>query len=162
MEAGPGLRVNNKTPLWKVVDGDLSSWSVLDPMEGARLTIRLPQPVTVVSLGVAVTVSKGLALPAEVAFDAGGREILKTRLTGQRGIQKFSLATPATFQELTLRVLSVTPGEQAWGSLGEIEGYDRDGKNVLLSKPRYVPRAMPESRPPGLRRALPPAEQPHR
>jgi hypothetical protein len=144
VEAGPGLRVNPKTPLWRLVDGDASSWSVLDPLEGARLTIRLPRPVTVVSLGVAVTVSKGLALPAEVEFEAGGRELLKARLTGQRGVQKFSLPEPATFQELSLRVLSVAPGEQVWGSLGEVEGYDREGKNVLLCRPRQVPRAMPE------------------
>jgi hypothetical protein len=144
VEAGPSLRVNTKTPLWRLVDGDVSSWSVLDPLEGARLTIRLPRPVTVVSLGVAVTVSKGLALPAEVAFEAGGRELLKARLTGQRGVQKFSLPEPATFQELSLRVLSVAPGEQDWGSLGEIEGYDREGKNVLLCRPRQAPRAMPE------------------
>lgn len=144
VEPGPGLRVNPKTPLWRLLDGDVSSWSVLDPMEGARLTVRLPRPVTVVGLGVAVTVSKGLTLPAEVAFAAGGRELLKARLTGQGGVQRFNLSEPATFQELTLRVLSVTPGEQVWGSLGEIEGYDHEGRNVLLSRPRQAPRAEPE------------------
>ncbi len=144
VEPGPRLRVNPKTPLWRLLDGDVDSWSVLDPMEGASLTIRLPQPVTVASLGVAVTMSKGLALPSELAFEAGGRELLKARLAARRGVQKFNLPEPATFQELTLRVLSVVPGEQAWGSLGEIEGYDREGRNVLLSPPRQVPRALPE------------------
>jgi len=94
--------------------------------------------------GVAVTVSKGLALPAEVALEAGGRELLKARLAARSGVQRFSLAEPATIQDLTLRVLSVVPGEQVWGSLGEIEGYDREGRNVLLSPPRPVPRALPE------------------
>jgi len=130
VEAGPSLRVNPKTPLWRLVDGDVSSWSVLDPLEGARLTIRLPRPVTVVSLGVAVTVSKGLALPAEVAFEAGGRELLKARLTGQRGVQKFSLPEPATFQELSLRVLSVAPGEQDWGSLASIST-EKNSPNIF-------------------------------
>jgi hypothetical protein len=145
VEPGPGLRLNNSTPLWKLLDGDVSSWSVLDPMEGARLTIRLPQAVTVTGLGVAITVSKGLATPSEVVFTAGGKELLRTKLTAQRGVQKFNLPAPATFQELSLKVVSAVAGEQVWGSLGEIEGYDRDGKNVLLSRPRQVPRALPEA-----------------
>jgi hypothetical protein len=144
VEPGPNLRINTKTPLWKLLDGDVSSWSVLDPMEGARLTFRLPQPVTVTGLGVAVTVSKGLAMPAEVVFNAGGKELLKAQLAAQRGVQKFTLSQPATFQELSLQVLSIVPGEQVWGSLSEIEAYDREGKNVLLSRPRHAPRAQPE------------------
>jgi hypothetical protein len=93
---------------------------------------------------VAVTVSKGLAMPAEVVFNAGGKELLKAQLAAQRGVQKFTLSQPATFQELSLQVLSIVPGEQVWGSLSEIEAYDREGKNVLLSRPRHAPRAQPE------------------
>ena len=144
IEPGKDLRINTKTPLWKLLDGDLTSWSVLDPLEGASLTVKLPKPVTVQSLAVAVTVSKGLATPKEVSFEAGGAEILKTALAAKPGRQKFDLPKPATFQELKLKVLSVTPGEQVWGSLGEIEGLDKDGNNVLLSPPRQVPRATPE------------------
>ena len=144
VEPGPHQRVNPSTPLWRLLDGDVNSWSVLDPLDGASLTVRLPQPVTVEGLGVAVTVSKGLAMPAEVAFETGGRQLLKVRLAAERGVQKFNLPEPATFRELTLRVLSVMPGEQVWGSLGELEGYDRQGKNVFLSPPRKVPRALPE------------------
>jgi len=93
---------------------------------------------------VAVTVSKGLATPSEVAFSAGGDELLKVRLAAQRGVQKFRLPQPVTVQELSLHVLSAPAGDQVWGSLGEIEGYDREGRNVLLSPPRQVPRAQPE------------------
>ena len=140
---GKGLKINTRTPLWKLLDGSLTSWSVLDPMKDASLTIKLKKPVTVESLAVAVTVSSGLALPKEVAFEAGGAEILRITLAAKKGRQKFPLAKPATFSSLTLKVLSITPGKNEWGSLGEIEGFDEAGKNVLLSLPRAVPRAMP-------------------
>jgi hypothetical protein len=144
IEPGQTLRLNPSTPLWKVLDGDLSSWSVLDPLEGASFTIQLPKPVTVEALGVALTISKGLPLAKEIVFAAGGKELLKATLTEQRGLQKFSLPQPATFQELTVKVSSATPGEQVWGSLGEIEAFDKEGRNVLLCPPRRVPRALPE------------------
>ena len=144
IEPGKDLRINSKTPLWRLLDGDLTSWSVLDPLEGAFLTIKLPKPVTVESLAVAATVSKGLSTPKEVSFETGGAEIFKATLAAKPGRQKFDLPKPATFQELKLKVLSVTPGEQVWGSLGEIEGFDKDGNNVLLCPPRQVPRATPE------------------
>jgi hypothetical protein len=41
-------------------------------------------------------------------------------------------------------VLSSYPGEQPWGSIGEIEAFDEEGKNVLLNPPRLVPRISPE------------------
>ena len=137
------LRLNSRTPLWKLLDGDLTSWSVLDPMKDASLTIKLKKPVTVGSLAVAVTMSAGLALPREVAFEADGTEILRVTLEAKKGRQKFPLPKPATFSALTLKVLSVTPGKNEWGSLGEIEGFDTAGRNVLLSPPRTVPRATP-------------------
>ena len=42
-----------------------------------------------------------------------------------------------------MAVHSSYPGEQVWGSIGEIEGFDAAGKNVLLAPPRYEPRARP-------------------
>jgi hypothetical protein len=144
IEPGPGLRIDSKTALWKLVDGNVSSWSVLDPMQGARLTVRLRQPATVTGLGVAVRIAKSLAEPMDVVFTSGGKELLKTTLAARGGIQKFTLSQPATLQELSLEILSVAPGEQVSGALGEIEGYDREGNNVLLCPPRYAPRAQPE------------------
>jgi len=144
IEPGKQLRINRRTPLWKLLDGDLTSWSVLDPLEGASLTIQLKEPVTAVSLAVHVTVSKGLAMPKEVAFEADGTEILRATLAPQRGRQKFDLPRPATFRNLTFKVLSITPGDNEWGSLGEIEAFDRDGRNVLLAPPRMVSRSTPE------------------
>ncbi|MFP4057725.1 MAG: hypothetical protein ACLF0G_12735 [Candidatus Brocadiia bacterium] len=134
------LRINRKTPLYRILDGVTHSWSVLDPMEGAELTIRLPRPVTVHSIAVHATVSKGLAVAKKVAFLGDGKPILEATLEKKKGRQEFDLTEPATFQELTFRVLSATPGEHVWGSIGELEAFDADHENVLLSVPRTVPR----------------------
>lgn len=143
IEPAKHLKINRRTPLWRILDGNLTSWSVLDPLDGAFLTIKLKKQVTVEGLAIAITVSPGLALAREVAFEADGREILKATLEPKKGRQKFRLPQPATFKVLTLKVLSVAPGKHEWGSLGEIEGFDKEGTNVLLSPPRTVPRAMP-------------------
>jgi len=143
VEPAKNLQINRKAPLWKVLDGDLSSWSVLDPLEGASLTIRLKQPVTAVGVGVALTVSKGLSVVKEMSFEVDGTEIFKATLAAKKGLQRFDLAKPATFKELKVNVPAVTPGDQVWGSVGEIAAFDKDGKNVLLSPPRTVPRATP-------------------
>lgn len=139
----PALKINRSTPLWKLVDGVSHSWSVLDPLEKAAVTIRLKQPATVESLAVWPTVSAGLAVAKEVSFEAEGREILRATLESRKGQQKFRLAKPATFKELKLTVLSTYPGKQEWGSIGEIEGFDAAGKNLLLAPPRYEPRTVP-------------------
>jgi len=138
------LHINRKVPLWKLLDGDKFSWSVLDPLNDASITVRLKEPVTVKSLALWLTVSKGLALAKDVSFSAGGKEVLKATLEPKKGRQQFELPQPATFQELEMKVLSTVPGDQVWGSMGEIEGFDATGKNVLLSKPRNVTRATPE------------------
>jgi len=140
---GSHLRVNRSTPLWKLVDGVTHTWSVLDPLEDASLTIRLQGPVTVESLAAWLTVSPGLAVAKDVSFEGDGKEILRATLENQKGRQKLALTKPATFTELTMTVHSTHPGENAWGSIGEIEGFDSEGKNVLLSPPRHEPRAWP-------------------
>jgi len=137
------LRINPKNPLWKLVDGDSSSWTVLDPLEGAAVTIKRKEPVTVESLAVWFTISDGLSTAKEIAFEGDGKEILRATVEAKRGRQKFALSKPAAFRELTIKVLSSVPGANLWGSVGEIEGFDKEGTNVLLSKPRPVPRAMP-------------------
>ena len=141
---GPGMHLNPSTPLWKLVDGVTHSWSVLDPMQGASVTIRRREPVTVESLAVWQTISKGLTVAKEIAFSADGQEVLKATLDAKAGQQKFRLSKAATFKELTLKVLSTYPGQNEWGSMGEIEGFDSQGRNVLLAPPRDVPNAAPE------------------
>lgn len=140
---GPGLKINSSTPLWKLVDGVTHSWSVLDPLDGAVVTIRLKRPVTIESLAVWPTVSPGLAVPKEISFSAGGKELLRASLQPKKSQQKFSLAKPVTFGELTLKICSTYPGEHAWGSIGEIEGFNAAGENLLVAPPRYEPRAVP-------------------
>ncbi|MHC4181084.1 MAG: hypothetical protein ACYSWU_26605, partial [Planctomycetota bacterium] len=77
------------------------------------------------------------------SFEGDGKQILKVALKAKKGQQKLPLSQPATFKELKLTVHSTFPGQQDWGSIGEIEGFDAVGKNVLLSPPRYEPRAWP-------------------
>jgi len=145
VEARRAMRLNPSTPLYRIVDGKLTSWTVLDPLDGAEITIQLKEPVTVQSLAVSVTVSRGLPVAKQVAFLAHGKEVLKATLANKKGQQKFELEKPATFKELTFKVLSSYPGENEWGSVGEIEGFDASGKNLLLSPPRRVPRSLPEA-----------------
>ena len=144
VEPGEGLRLNSKTPLWKLVDGDTSSWSVLDPMEGASVTIRLKEPVTASRLAVWLTISPGLSVAKEIAFEADGREVLRARLEAKKGRQAFDLPEAVELRELTLKVTRAAPGENVWGSIGEVEALNAAGENVILSPPRPVPRARPE------------------
>ncbi|MBM4020287.1 MAG: hypothetical protein FJ288_18530, partial [Planctomycetes bacterium] len=112
---GGGLRVNRSTPLWRIVDGVWHSWSVLDPLQGAEVTIKLKAPVTVTRLAVYVTVSKGLAVAKDVAFEGDGKEILRAAVEAKKERQALDLPQAATFKTLTMKVLSVHPGEQEWG-----------------------------------------------
>jgi hypothetical protein len=143
VEPAGNLRVNRSTPLWKMIDGDVSSWSVLDPLEGASVTIKLKEAITVRSIAVHLTVSGDLPVAKEVSFEGDGSEILKATLAPRRGRQAFNLPKPATFKELRLKVLSITPGKQAWGSISELEAFDEAGRNLLLSRPRWVTRSTP-------------------
>jgi len=144
VEARPGMHLNTSTPLYRIVDGDPSSWTVLDPLDGAEITVKPKEPLTAESLAVSVTVSSGLAVAKQVALLADGKEVLKATLENKRGPQKFQLDKAVTFNELTLKVLSSYPGKNQWGSLGEIEAFDKLGRNVLLSPTRQVARTSPQ------------------
>jgi len=141
---GKGLAINRSTPLERMFDGVWHSWSVLDPLAGAEVTIELAKPATVSKLAVYVTASKGLSVAKDVAFLGDGKRIATATLAAKKGAQEVALARPATFRKLTFRVLSTHPGKNDWGSMGEIQAFDAAGKNVLLSPPREVPRTTPE------------------
>ena len=145
IEPAPTLRINRKTPLWKLVDGVTHSWSVLDPMDGAAVTIKPKEPVTATRVAVHLTVSKGLAVAKTVVFEADGKPVLEATLEKKKGRQVLDLPKPVRFKALTLKVRSTYPGDNEWGSLGEVEAFDAAGKNVLLAPPRLVPRAEPEA-----------------
>jgi hypothetical protein len=142
--AGKGLRLNSRTPLWRMVDGDETSWSVLDPLEGAEWTVILDQSVTVRRVAFWVTVSPGLSLPEEVVLVVDDKQAGQFSLQPKRGKQEFDLDSPATGQSWRFTVTKVKPGDQVWGSIGEIAAYDAEGQNVFLSPPRWVPRATPQ------------------
>jgi len=142
--AGEALRVNRGAPLWKIVDGTTHTWSVLDPLQDASFTIERPEPVTVHRLGVWLTISPGLAVAREVSFSADGKEIATATLKAEKGRQGVPLAEPVSLTVLTVRVDATYPGENVWGSIGEIEGFDAAGKNVLVAPPRNVPRTLPQ------------------
>ncbi len=142
--AAPHLKINKSTPLWKLVDGVTHSWSVLDPLENAAVTIKLKKEVTVVKLGIHLTVSKNLPVAKKVSFAGDGKKIAEATLEKKKGRQVISLAKPASFRELTMTVLSVYPDKNEYGSVGEIEGFDPQGNNVLLAPPRNEPRTQPD------------------
>ncbi len=141
--AAPHLKSNPGAPLWKLVDGVTHTWSVLDPLERASVTIRLPEAVALERLAVWLTISPGLSVAKEITFAGDGRTLATVTLAAEKGRQEVPLAAPATVRELTLTVNSVYPGENPWGSIGEIEGFDAAGRNVLLAPPRNEPRAEP-------------------
>lgn len=139
------LKLNSSTPLWKLVDGVTHSWSVLDPLDGAEVTIRPPEPVSVAELGVHLTISSGLSVAKEIIWSSGDRELARQSLEPEKGLQSIRLPEPVEVDQLTLRVAEVVPGENVWGSLGEVVALDTSGENVIESPPYWVPRAEPEA-----------------
>ena len=142
---GKGVIVNSSRPLYMMVDGKPDTSAVLDPMAGASFTIKLKVPVTAVAVAVQSTANPKEAVAKEVAFEAGGKEILKVTLEKNPQLQKFDLKEPVTFQEITVRVLSAYPEENVWGAVAEVQAFDKEGRNLLLSEPRKEPRESTES-----------------
>jgi hypothetical protein len=142
--AGKGVILNPSRPLSMMVDGKPDTSAILDPMAGASFTVKLKAPVTAVALAVQNSTSAKQAIAKEVAFEAGGKELLKVTLEKKPELQKFDLKGPATFQEITVTVLSAYPDENKWGAVAEVQAFDQEGKNLLLSAPRKEPREGPE------------------
>lgn len=143
---GKNMKVNASTPFSRIVDGATNSWTVLQPMAGGEFTVKLKAPATVQSLAIWLTVSKGVAVGKDVVFLGDGKELLKATCENKGTQQKFALKEPATFQELIVRFTSEHPCDSnivKWGSVGEVEIFDKDGKNVL--NPRKEPRVKPEA-----------------
>ena len=125
---GPGLHLNAGAPLWRMLTGDQWNWSVVDPLAGAQFILKFKHPLTVTSLAVWLTLSKGLSTAKEMTFSDGEKELLKVTLENKSGQQKFELPAPATFSALTVKVTAVNPGDNVWGSFAQLEGFDKDGK----------------------------------
>ena len=57
--------------------------------------------------------------------------------------QRFLLPKPAVFQNLKVTITEIERKETTWGSLYEIEAFDKDANNVLFMVPRKVPTITP-------------------
>jgi hypothetical protein len=142
---GKNMKLNNSTPFFRIVDGVTNSWTVIQPVVDGEFTIKLKAPATVQSLAIWLTISKGLSVGKDVVFLGDEKELLKATLENKAGQQKFDLKEPATFGSLTVRFTSEYPGDSKFGSVSEVQAFDKDGKNVLLSPPRKEPRVSPEA-----------------
>jgi len=73
-----------------VVDGDVTSWSVLDPLEGASLMIKLTAPVTVERFGIWLTISSRLSVAKGVVLIGDGKELVQASLESKKGRQEIA------------------------------------------------------------------------
>ena len=138
------MAINRSTPLWKIVDGVTHSWSVLDPLENAAITIRLQQPVTVERLAVWLTISPGLAVAKEVAFEGDGKPLLTAMLEAKKGGRSCP-ACPCHVSRVEADLHSTYPGQNEWGSISEIEGLDKPVR-TCCSRRRVAGPGRTESR----------------
>ena len=139
MVVGKGLSENKGRPYVLALDGELSTSALLEPCAGAALTVRLRAAVTAGSVAVAFS-PESYDAPKDVVFLGDDRELLRASLAATKGLQKFTLRQPATFKELTLKVLSVHPGGPGFGALAELQAYDQAGGNVLAGASTMVYR----------------------
>lgn len=137
----PHMRVNRSTPYERLVDGVTHSWTAIDPLEGGQFNIKLDKPATIHAVALHLTVSGTMPTASKVTFSAGDRKLIAVDLERKKGQQRFDLPQPAKVETLTVRIDAATESEQAWGSISEVEAFDAEGKNVLLSRPYSVPRA---------------------
>jgi len=137
VEPGKGLRVNPKTPFSRILDGNVFSWTVLDPLQNAEVIINLTKEVEIYGVGIAITVASTLSSPKVVSFIADDdTEILRATLQEKRGIvQKFQLPQPVKLSTLICKVVDIYKHEETYGSIGEIEAYDKNGNNILRNPP---------------------------
>ncbi len=143
-----GLRINKSAPPANIVDGNLRSAAVLDPMADASVTIELDNPVTVTSFALRILPNKPeqkvMTTPTKIVLTGDGTELLTMTVEDKADPQKFDLPAPATFKSLELKVTEVEAGERVWGQIRELEGFDAAGENVLKSPPVGVVRRLPE------------------
>jgi len=135
---GPGMAENSSRPYVIMFDGDGGTSAILDPCAGASMTFRFDPAVTVNAF--AMQASTSYTMPRQFTLAADGRQVLSAELKNERGLQRFELPRPVTFRELTLQVQSTYDGGPGYAAIAEIQGYDAEGRNVLLSPPvmRYA------------------------
>ncbi len=130
---GPGMAANSSRPYVLMFDGNRRTSAILDPCVGASMTFRFSPAVTVHSFGIEAVPS--YTMPKDFVLLADGKRALSATLANERGIQKFELPRPVTFSTLELKITSAHPEEPSYAAIAEIQGYDAQGENVLLSPP---------------------------
>ena len=126
-----GTTVNRERPLIHMITGERGS-AVIDPVPGAAISIEPPGPVTAHALGI---LPQPRYAPLERAvFLADGKEVLTVKLEKDRKeIQRFDLPAPVTFSKLTVKFLSMHPGEtRKWTAVARIAAFDAEGKDRLV------------------------------
>jgi hypothetical protein len=136
------LAINPSRPLMYLADGDPKTSAVFAPMAGAEVEFVYPKAVTVTR--VALGNGPDGAKAKELSLSVDGKEVLRATLPADTAMHPFPLATPATFQSLALKILSVHEGAKvAWGTFTGVDGFDESGANVLGSPSRLVPQQSP-------------------
>jgi hypothetical protein len=147
--AEQGTRENPDRPLILLIAGRDSA--VVDPLVGGSFTVNLPVAVKVSSVGLWPQI--GYAEPREVVFYGDGKELLKAELKkGEKDIQKFSLAQPATFSKLTVKIVSGFDGDKGgFTAIQQVRAWTPEGKEVLahpahmtLTDPVVFTQAAPD------------------
>lgn len=129
--AEKGTKINRERPLIHMITEGRGS-AVIDPVGGAAVTIEPPKPVTAHALG--IMPQPRYAPLKDAAFLADGKEVLRVALKAdQPKIQKFPLPAPVTFRRLTVRFLTMQPGEKRqWTAVARIAAYDAAGRDRLV------------------------------
>ena len=130
---GSGMAENSNRPYIVMFDGKDGTSGIIDPCIGASLTFRFSPAVTVSSFGIQAVPS--YQMPRELSLSADRKEILAATLKNESGMQRFALPRPVTFTSLTFKVHNSYSEGESYGAVAEIQGYDAEGRNVLLSPP---------------------------
>ena len=142
---GEGTRATRDGPLHRIVDGQPQIPAKIEPLEGGEFTIKLAEPGTAVSLAITLPLAENREAAKDVQFLADGKEVLKVTLQKSTDRQEFDLKQPVTFSDLTVRILSIYPGEPQFRSIAEVEAFDKDGVNLLLCETHLEPRQAPDA-----------------
>lgn len=144
-------RVDPERPLGLLFDDDPNTWTILEPVRGFALTVRVSEsamrrrgpdlePPVVTRVAVMQRDAAGfLSQPRTVQILDDGRELVTIELKNADGVlQKFDLPKPTAVRSLTAKVLAVHEGRDPRGAWSELQLLAADGTNVLASPVRYV------------------------
>jgi hypothetical protein len=127
----PGTRSEALGPLTQLMNGDKLRGPEFNPLEGAGFSMKAKEPVTACRFEIWLTSDPRMSVAKEVVLEGDGRELLRATLENRLGVQALALAKPETFATLTLRVLSVYPGQGRSGRINEFHVIDEKGADAF-------------------------------